>query len=72
MLIEHLKKDDMAREAERLHEGTGWLPNLLRLPVAKSGGEEVAELPDFLAEDDVPESWPEDVEADDAYSIAAE
>lgn len=72
VLIEHLKKGDMAREAERLLEGTGWLPEPLRLPVAKSGGEEVAELPDFLAEDDAPEGWPEDVEAADAYSIAAE
>ena len=30
-LIDHLKKGDMAREAERLLEGTGWLPEPLRL-----------------------------------------
>jgi ParB family chromosome partitioning protein len=30
-LIDHLKKGDMAREAERLLEGTGWLPERLRL-----------------------------------------
>jgi ParB family chromosome partitioning protein len=29
-LIEHPKKGDMAREAERLLESTGWLPQLLR------------------------------------------
>ncbi|EFG84879.1 chromosome partitioning protein ParB [Novacetimonas hansenii] len=28
--IEHLKKPDMAREAERLLEGSGWLPEALR------------------------------------------
>jgi ParB family chromosome partitioning protein len=31
-MIDHLKKDDMAAEAERLLEGTGWLPALLRTP----------------------------------------
>jgi ParB family chromosome partitioning protein len=30
-LIDHLKKADMAREAERLLAGTGWLPEPLRL-----------------------------------------
>jgi len=42
----------MAREAERLLEGTGWLPEPLRLPQADDEvqpGEEVADLPDFLA-----------------------
>jgi len=29
--IDHLKKQDMAREAERLLDGTGWLPEPLRL-----------------------------------------
>ena len=29
-LIDHLKKADMAKEAERLLEGTGWLPEPLR------------------------------------------
>ncbi|MBG0511184.1 ParB N-terminal domain-containing protein [Agrobacterium sp. MOPV5] len=33
-LINHLKKPDMAREAARLLEGSGWLPEVLRLPVA--------------------------------------
>jgi ParB family chromosome partitioning protein len=58
-LIEHLKKADMAREAERLLDGAGWLPEPLR--VAQTGIEvdapigEVGEaeaLPDFLGEDE--------------------
>ncbi|ENN85555.1 hypothetical protein RHSP_82573 [Rhizobium freirei PRF 81] len=32
-LIDHLKKPDMAREAARLLEGSGWLPEVLRLPI---------------------------------------
>ncbi|TKV70721.1 ParB/RepB/Spo0J family partition protein [Rhizobium sp. AU243] len=32
-LIDHLKKPDMAREAARLLEGSGWLPEVLRPPV---------------------------------------
>ena len=52
VLIEHLKKGDMAREAERLLEGTGWLPEPLRLPVAESDEGDVAELPAFLDEDE--------------------
>ena len=30
-LIDHLKKGDMTREAERLLDSTGWLPEPLRL-----------------------------------------
>ena len=68
-LIEHLKKGDMAREAERLLEGTGWLPEPLRLPGAEPEADsEVAELPDFLAGGDAGEGD----EADDAFAIAAE
>jgi ParB family chromosome partitioning protein len=55
-LIDHLKKADMAREAERLLEGMNWLPEPLRSatdePVGEveaDGGEaEVADLPEFL------------------------
>ncbi len=65
VLIEHLKKGDMAREAERLLEGTGWLPEPLRLPAAEPGDESIADLPDFLASE-------EGAEDDDAYAIAAE
>ena len=32
-LIDHLKKAEMAKEAERLLEGTGWLPEPLRTSV---------------------------------------
>lgn len=48
-LIAHLKKGDMAREAERLLAGTGWLPELLRLELsAEEEGQGEASLPDFL------------------------
>lgn len=67
VLIEHLKKGDMAREAERLLDGTGWLPEPLRLSVAEPAGEAIAELPDFLAGDGDAE-----MREDDAYAIAAE
>lgn len=71
VLIEHLKKGDMAREAERLLEGTGWLPEPLRLPQAEAepeADEQVADLPDFLAEDGPFDQH----EQDDAYAVAAE
>ena len=59
-LIDHLKKADMAKEAERLLNGTGWLPEPLRLATnaagddAADGGEtgEAEALPAFLAEED--------------------
>jgi ParB family chromosome partitioning protein len=78
-LIAHLKKGDMAKEAERLLDGSGWLPEPLRL--ADIDGEQVEEaaagtdagddtaLPDFLADDD--EEAPAD-EGDEPTSIAAE
>lgn len=56
-LIGHLKKGDMAKEAERLLAETGWLPEPLRLidPDGEvlDGGEdgEGEALPDFLAGD---------------------
>ncbi|MDP3674310.1 MAG: ParB N-terminal domain-containing protein [Novosphingobium sp.] len=56
-LIAHMKKADMAAEAERLLDGTGWLPEPLRLPTTRDDGAdgEEAERPDlpaFLANDD--------------------
>ena len=36
-LIDHLKKADMAKEAERLLDGVGWLPEPLRLVDATCG-----------------------------------
>ena len=59
-LIEDLKKADMAREAERLLEGTGWLPGPLRLRDVGIGNaaatSEGDSLPAFLADasDDAP------------------
>lgn len=57
-LIEHLKKADMAKEAERLLAGTGWLAEPLRSPniegdvAATEGDGEVVDLPDFLGAGD--------------------
>ena len=72
-LIDHLKKGDMAKEAERLLEATGWLPEPLRLDEVGAVGEPAADpeaLPEFLAagEDEA------DTEADDErpHIIAAE
>lgn len=78
-LIDHLKKGDMAKEAERLLADTGWLPEPLRLvddadaPAAEvqtGGKDDGAALPDFLAGDD------EDVTADgddeERHVVAAE
>jgi ParB family transcriptional regulator, chromosome partitioning protein len=52
-LIDHLKKGDMAREAERLLNGTGWLPKPLRLVEVDATGQdadgEAEPLPEFLA-----------------------
>ncbi|PZU68539.1 ParB/RepB/Spo0J family partition protein [Sphingobium sp.] len=76
-LIDHLKKGDMAREAERLLAETGWLPEPLRLaapegdetPADQSAGDDAA-LPDFLTQND--EESGDDVEDDQAVQIAAE
>ena len=66
-LIEHLKKGEMATEAERLLKGSGWLPEVLRrhdlaaldgaegegTPQPSSGAEqaEIVDLPAFLTAD---------------------
>jgi ParB family chromosome partitioning protein len=53
-LIGDLKKADMAREAERLLEGAGWLPEPLRLRGVDTGHAATSErdsLPAFLADD---------------------
>ena len=57
-LIAHLKKGDMAREAQRLLEGTGWLPEALRTPPLETTSVPAHEqpasapaLPEFLTED---------------------
>ncbi|MGY3146756.1 ParB family chromosome partitioning protein [Bradyrhizobium sp. USDA 3397] len=76
-LIDHLKKGDMAKEAERLLAETGWLPEPLRMAgadvavsvdAAEPEGAGAA-LPEFLAGDD--EEAPTD-EPDEPHMIAAE
>jgi ParB family chromosome partitioning protein len=72
-LIDHLKKGDMAREAERLLEGTGWLPEPLRLAetgaASHAATSEADALPDFLADDDEVEA---ETDEDQAQVAAAE
>lgn len=55
-LIDHLKKGDMAKEAERLLDGSSWLPEPLRLvdPAASQAEQEgePGPLPEFLADGD--------------------
>ena len=80
-LIDHLKKGDMAKEAERLLANTGWLPEPLRLidpndaqviePGPHSNADDDAALPDFLSEDGDDEESDRS-EDDDALTIAAE
>ena len=75
-LIEHLKKGDMAKEAERLLADTGWLPEPLRLFEDAQGAddaeghENVEALPDFLTAGDDDDAIHEEIEA--AHLIAAE
>lgn len=68
-LIDHLKKAEMAKEAERLLDGTGWLPEPLRLPEIASVDETTGEseaLPAFLADEDE-----ESAEAEDEPHVTA-
>lgn len=63
-LIDHLKKADMAKEAERLLDGSGWLPEPLRFveSSASSAEQEVeaGPLPEFLADDEDQENAGDD------------
>jgi ParB family transcriptional regulator, chromosome partitioning protein len=76
-LIDHLKKPDMAREAERLLAKTGWLPEPLRTPDAQPAegeSESGAEaLPAFLGdgEEDKTEE-PAASDPEEPQSVAAE
>ena len=68
-LIDHLKKGEMAKEAERLLDGAGWLPEPLRLAALDDGAIMAASteaLPDFLSDDDEA-----DAELDDEPPAAA-
>ena len=75
-LIDHLKKGDMAKEAERLLEGTGWLPEPLRgaglddAPNAPS--EDSDALPEFLIGDDGDEAASEEAGGYAPDAMAAE
>ncbi|MBN8803628.1 MAG: ParB/RepB/Spo0J family partition protein [Sphingopyxis terrae] len=73
-MIDHLKKGDMANEAERLLEDAGWLPEPMRTPelpdasIADPMAEpDPAELPAFL--DD--EEQPVEADNDDGEATAA-
>ena len=45
-LIDHLKKPDMAKEAERLLAGSGWLPEPLRMSEAEAEAQTLPVNPD--------------------------
>jgi ParB family chromosome partitioning protein len=75
-LIDHLKKVDMAKEAERLLDGTGWLSEPLRgsgladaphVPSEDSGA-----LPEFLIGDDSDEAASEEAGGYAPDAVAAE
>ena len=73
-LIDHLKKGDMAKEAERLLADSVWLPEPLRTvdddaPSADQVGDEGEALPEFLAGD---EDEPSEQAEDEPQTIAAE
>ena len=72
-LIDHLKKPDMAQEAERLLDGTGWLPEPLRPTGSRTKADEPVKdleaLPDFLAGE---EDEAADREDPQQYAAAAE
>ena len=80
-LIDHLKKPEMAKEAERLVACTGWLPEPLRTADAEvtevDGQPEVGAdpLPAFLADgedDGGDDPTPSDPEEDQSHAVAAE
>ncbi|MDX3928031.1 chromosome partitioning protein ParB [Agrobacterium tumefaciens] len=76
-LIDHLKKGDMAKEAERLLADTGWLPEPLRLvdldgDAAADTDGEVEALPDFLAGDGDDEEAAAEEDEDRQHLVAAE
>lgn len=77
-LIDHLKKPEMAKEAERLLAGTGWLPEPLRTLEAGTltvdAGPESEPLPAFLAnqEETGADDPAIDSEEPEPHAVAAE
>ena len=80
-LIDHLKKPEMAKEAERLLARTSWLPEPLRTSSAQSaetngtGTAEGESLPAFLDEgedEDAGDSTASDPEEPQRHPVAAE
>jgi ParB family chromosome partitioning protein len=76
--IEHLKKGEMATEAERLLDGAGWLPEVLRTrgvkpvladPSSESEGEV---LPASVTVDDGGSTQADEPDASESHDIAAE
>jgi ParB family chromosome partitioning protein len=75
-LIDHMKKGDMATEAERLLADTGWLPEPLRMvdsdaepDTMTSGDVEADDLPEFLVGDGEDEESTD--EEDEAQNMVA-
>jgi ParB family chromosome partitioning protein len=87
-LIDHLKKGDMAVEAERLLKGSGWLPEVLRRAdlvalqdeTSDGHGDDIADEAGIAPEEadmsldtvDLPAFLVADLSADPAQMIAAE
>lgn len=75
-MIDHLKKSDMAVEAERLLQGTGWLPEPLRGASTQAADAQIVQteesdaLPDFLGDDD--DAALPDAEEEEPHATAAE
>jgi len=71
-MIDHLKKGDMAREAERMLDDVGWLPEPLRTPpVPDASPVEAVEATDEAMSGGAGPNPPEDLDDPD-YAIAAE
>ncbi len=81
-LLDHLKKGEMASEAERLLKGSGWLPEVLRRvdlvalddeDHAEGQGPDVdAEMADSVSEADLPAFLTDDLPVESASMLAAE
>ena len=73
-LIDHLKKSEMAKEAERLLEGAGWLPEPLRVAAVASPSDSSdapsEPLPEFLSADE--EQSSDGDESEQPQPVAAE